>query len=232
MMYMVKTIEGQEIFEKYVRELAKIVQANEPTDANLHCPTLEQLQLLFAIIVNKYNLKNVPVDCSHFFLGNSSNDNSDNCLSAPQIRIVDTSKTSINQIMEFRKDKEVMNKMRKFRLFAYEQYTGKDKAFIEDDLQKRLADHDEAVKTWGFDTKIKTLSFLLESKVLMGTLATSAASLLIGNATLAAEAFGAGTIIELGKLSLEYSKSRSELRKICGNNPFYYLADSKMALEK
>jgi hypothetical protein len=232
MMHMVKTIEGQQTFEKYVKELANVVQANQPVDPNKLCPTIEELQTLFTFIVNRYQLKNVPVDCSHFSLNDSSNDNFDNCLSATQIRVIDTTKVTIPQIMEFRKDREAMNKMRGFRLFAYEQYIGKNKAFIEDDIQKRLADYDEAVKACGFDTKVKTLSFLFESKCLIGTFAASAVSLLMGNAQLAAEAFGAGTVIELGKLSLEYAKNKSEMRKICRENPVSYIADAKKALEK
>jgi hypothetical protein len=231
-MYMVKTTEGQATFEKYVRELANIVQVNQQVEPNKLCPTIEELQALFAFIVSRYQLKDVPVDCSHFFLNDSPSDSFDNCLSAPQIHVIDTTKVTIPQIMEFRKDKEVMRKMRDFRLFAYEQYSGKDKAYIEDDIQKRLADYYETVKACGFETKVKTLSFLFESKILMGTFAASAVSLLIGNAQLATEAFGAGTIIELGKLSLEYAKSKSEMTRICRGNPISYIAEAKRALEK
>src|SRR5262249_43810067 len=143
------------------------------------------------------------------------------------IRVVDTDKVPLSQIIEFRRDKETMKKMRAFRLFAFEQYSGKDQAYIEDDLQRRLSDYEDAVKASGVDTKIKTLSFLFESKVLAGALATSAVALLMGDPRLAIEAFGAGTILEVGKLSLEFAKQRHELRKICRDNPISYIADAK-----
>jgi hypothetical protein len=230
--YMVKATEGQETFEKYVRELANVVQTQQPVDPNQLLPTTEGLQKLFAFIVSSFHLENVPVDSSHFFMGASGNEQFSNCLSALQIRVVDTTKVTLPQIMEFRKDKKAMNKMRNFRLFAYQQFSGKDKAFIEDDIQRRLSDYYETLNECGFETTVKTLSFLFESKVLMGAFATSFVSLLVGNGQLAAEAFGAGAIIELGKLSLEYAKHKNELKKICRENPISYIADARMTLEK
>lgn len=231
MAYMVKATESQDIFEKYIRELAKTVKADEPIDPNKFCPTVEDLQRLFTMIVAGFQLENVPVDSSQFLLNSASNSSTENCLSAPQIRVIDTSKVTIPQVMEFRKDKDAMTKMRRFRLFAYENYSGKEKTFIEDDIQRRLADYDETVRACGFDTAVKTFSFLFESKLMVGAFATAAVSSLMGNAQLAIEAFSAGTVIELGKLSLEYAKSKSEMRKICRENPISYIADAKKALE-
>ena len=145
--------------------------------------------------------------------------------------ISDLTDATIPQILEFRKDKDAMAKMRKFRLFAYENYGGKDKAFIEDDIQQRLAEYNETVRACGFDTAVKTFSFLFESKLLLGAFAAAAVSSLMGNAQLAIQAFSAGTVIELGKLSLEYAKNKSEMRRICGENPISYIADAKKALE-
>jgi len=230
--YMVKATEGPETFKKYVQELAKVVPTQQPADPDQLCLTTEGLQRLFAVIVSRFHLENVPVDSSHFFIGASGNEQFSNCLSALQIRVVDTTKVSLPQIMEFRKDKEAMNKMRKFRLFAYQQFSGKDKAFIEDDIQQRLSDYYDTLNSCGFETTIKTLSFLFDSKILMGAFATSAVSLLMGNGQLAAEAFGGGAIIELGKLSLEYARHRNELNKICKENPISYIADARKTLEK
>lgn len=141
--------------------------------------------------------------------------------------MIDMNKVRIAEIMEFRKDKEIINKMRNFRLFAYEQYRGKDRAYIDDDLLKRLHDYEEAVRSCGFETRERILSFLFDSKLLLGACATTAVALLMGNPQLAKEAFGTGAIIQVGKLSLEYAKQRHELRKICRENPISYVADIK-----
>ncbi len=208
-----------------------MMHGGKPTDLDKFCPTIESLQRLFTVMVREFQLQNIPVDCSHFFMGRAKDASFTDSLFVRQIRVIDTSKVTFPQVMEFRKDKETMNKMRNFRLFAYQQYRGKDRAYIEDDIQKRLSDYNEAVKACGFETTVKTLSFLFESKLIVGAFATCAVSLLMGNAQLAMEAFSTGAILEVGKLSLEYARQRHELGKICRENPISYIADAKQTLE-
>jgi hypothetical protein len=225
--YMIKVSYGDKVFGSYVKTLAEVTNVKKPLDPKTFSPTREGLQRSFTSLVTEFQLQNIPVDCSHFFMGSGTDVSPDDSLSVPQVCVVDTSKLTFPQIMEFRKDKDTMNKMRKFRLFAYEQYSGKDRAYIEDDIQQRLTDYDAAVKSCGFETTYKTLSFLFESKVLIGAFATAAVSLLMGNAQVAREAFAAGAMIEVGKLSLEYARRRHELKKICAENPISYIADVK-----
>jgi len=229
--YMVRAAYGDDAFKSYIGNLSQDVKANKPIDSEQYCPTAEDLQRLFNKLVTDFQLNGIPVDCSQFIMGNVHDTPPTNCLFVPEIRVIDTEKTTFSQIMKLRDDKEMMYKMRNFRLFAYQQYAGKDRAFIEDDIQKRLADYSDAVKACGFETKVKTLSFLLESKLLIGALATSAVSVLLGNVQLAIEAFSAGAVIELGKLSLEYAKQRHTLAKICHENPVSYFADVRQRLE-
>lgn len=231
MAYMFRAVYGDEKFKAYVGHLAQIRHVEKPIDPDKFCPTAEGLQRLFTALVADFELQNVPVDCSRFLMGSAKDAPFTDRLSVRQICVIDTSKVTVPQIMEFRKDKETMNKMRNFRLFAYQQYSGKDRAYIEDDIQKRLSDYKEAVRACGFETTVKTLSFLFESKLLIGAFATSAVSLLMGDARLAMEAFSTGAILEVGKLSLEYARQRHELRKICRENPISYIADAKQTLE-
>ncbi|MGA2605171.1 MAG: hypothetical protein ABSG14_13165 [Verrucomicrobiia bacterium] len=230
MAYMFKAVYGDEKFRAYVGHLAQIRHVEKPIDPDKFCPTVEDLQRLFSALVGEFGLQNIPVDCSCFYMGSVKDAPFTDRLFVRQICVIDTSKVTVPQIMEFRKDRETMNKMRNFRLFAYEQYSGKDRAYIEDDIQRRLSDYNEAVKACGFETMVKTLSFLFESKLLIGAFATSAVSLLMGNARLAMEAFGSGAILEVGRLSLEYARQRHELGKICRENPISYIADTKKKL--
>ena len=204
----------------------KLVQQSRINPAK-DFPTKNHLRRIFSKLVTDFQLQNTSIDCSPFFWGRAKDEPLTDSLFVPHVSVIDSSKLTLSQIMEFRKDKETMNKMRKFRLFAYEQYSGKEKAYVEDDLQKRLADYNAVVKSCGFETTYKTLSFLFESKMIIGTFATCAVSLLMGNAQLAREAFATGAVIELGKLSLEYAKQRHELKKICLENPISYIAEAK-----
>ena len=225
--HMVKVKEGEEFFQKYLENLTQVVGSEQPVRANQLSPSIEGLQSVFSKLATDFQLLGIPIDCPPFFLEGADEHSISGSLSAVGIRVIDTDNVPLSKIVEFRQDKGTMKKMRAFRLFAFEQYSGKDRAYVEDDLQKRLSDYEDAVKSSGFETKIKTLSFLFESKVLLGALATSAVAVLMGNPSLAVEAFGAGTILELGKLSLEYAKQRHALRKICRDNPISYIADAK-----
>ncbi len=229
--HMIKALEGEEFFQRYLENLAQVVGAEQPVPSNQFNPSIGTLQRVFSKLATDFQLQGIPIDCSPFFLQSPDEHSVSGSVSVHGIRVIDTDNVPLPQIIQFRRDKETMKKMRAFRLFAYEQYSGKDQAYVEDDLQKRLSDYDDAVKSSGFETKIKTLSFLFESKVLLGALATSAVAVLIGDPSLAIEAFGAGTILEVGKLSLEYAKQRHELREICRENPISYIADAKRILK-
>jgi len=229
--HMIKAAEGEEFFQKYLESLAQLIGSEQAVRAKQLSPSIEALQRVFSKLATDFQLLDIPIDCAPFFLESADEHSISGSVSVLRIRVIDTDNVPLSQIVEFRRDKQKMEKMRAFRLFAYEQYSGKDRAYVEDDLQKRLSDYEDAVRASGFGTKIKTLSFLFDSKVLLGALATSAVAGLMGNPNLAMEAFGAGTILEVGKLSLEYAKQRHELRKICRENPISYIADAKRILK-
>lgn len=229
--YMIKSMHGEEKFKEYVVNLADVVKASGPVNPDWLCPSIVGLNQMFSQITKDFSLQDIPVDCSRFFVDEATSDGLKESLLINKIRVIDTDKIKLPDILEFRKDKTNMDKMRSFRLFAYKQYSGKERPFIEDDIQKQMADYNDAVNASGFETTIKSLSFLFESKFLIGALATSAVGLLFQNIELAKEAFATGAIVEVGKLSLQYAKQRHELRRICKDNPISYLVDAKKELE-
>lgn len=223
--FMIRNIEGEEVFCKYVKTLGKVVNSQEEPNPDSLRVTDENLRKLFSKLTRDFQLSDTPVDCPWMNFLNQEASSPVNILKIPHIRVIDTDSVSIGQILDLREDEEIMKRMRKFRLFAHEEYNGKDRAFVEDDIQKKLDDYSDAVKASGFETKLKTLSFVMESKLVMGSLATSAAALLIGSPNLALSAFGAGTILEIGKLTLEFAKQKHTLANICRENPVSYLSE-------
>jgi hypothetical protein len=224
--YMVKTSLGEDIFKSYIDNLSQVVGSNAQAECDQLCPTAEGLQRLFGKLVKDFKLSDMPVDCSGFRLVDSIEIPDTNALTIHKIPMVNTEEIGFSQIMEFRRDSETMKKMRNFRLFAYEQYAGKDKAFVEDDIQRRYEDYLEAVRVSGFVTTTKMLTSLISSKLLMGSLATSAASLLLGNTQLAIGAFSSGAILEIGKLSFEFALQKQAIATICRDNPISYIAEA------
>lgn len=160
--YMIEEAHGKEFLKKYMASLSELTGASNSGQDGLLAPTSALLQQLFTMITKGYQLENVPVDCSAFTRLNGDEFVPPSGLLATQILSIDTEKISYSQIMEFRKDSVAMGKMRNFRLFAYQEYAGKNRAFIEDDIQKKYADYCEVLKSSRFETKIKTLSFLFE----------------------------------------------------------------------
>ncbi|MGA2178026.1 MAG: hypothetical protein ABSH15_00340 [Verrucomicrobiota bacterium] len=194
-------------------------------------PSKEDVQRAFAYFIKEFSLEAACVDCPALLINTSKDATREATAIFHGLQLVDTSNVTISHIVEFRKDREAFAKMKKFRLFAYENYSGKSKAYVEDDIQKRLADYHEVVKSWGFETKLKSLHFLLNSKFLAGAFATSVAAILMRKPEVALAAFSTGAVVEIGKLSLEYAKCAHELRKIARDNPISYIADAKKALE-
>lgn len=229
--YMIKSALGDEAYEEYRENVTGVTRDQSASKMHPLQPWHMELQYLFSAIIGGYKLGGVIIDCSHFYFGGGENARQTNAILAHAVIMIDADKLTCSQIMNFRKDRETMKKMRNFRLFAYENYNGKDKAFVEDDIQRRYDEYLEAVRSSGFETTIKTLSSLIESKILMGAFSTCAMAALIGNPSLAISAFGSGVLLELGKLSLEYAQHSHEIAKITSDNPISYIENVRRKLE-
>lgn len=145
------------------------------------------------------------------------------------LNLIDASSAPLKQIIEFREDLESVKRLRRLRLFAYENYVGKSKSFIEDDLLLRIDDYEREAKKWGFETREAALTTLLNSKVLLGAAGGSILAAIAGSpiASLSTLVFGAA--IEIGRLQLAVSKKKFYARDSLGTNPVSYIT---MANEK
>jgi len=148
-------------------------------------------------------------------------------LSLIDMPLINADKASWDHIMQFREDNEARKKLRRLKLFLIENYTGKDRRFIEDDLHQRLDDYKNVTKDWGFETITSTLSILLSSKSLAGVGGAALVSVLLGAPALAAAASVTGACIELGKISLHLAKRRYGLSTLRRDHPLSYLIEAK-----
>jgi hypothetical protein len=118
-------------------------------------------------------------------------------------------------------------------LFAYDNYLGKPKAYVEDDILQRVDDYETTVKEWGFQTREGAVNILASSKWLTGT-AGALISTLFGAPpaiVLAGAAAGAPkAAIELSRLGIYLSKQYFMLRKMFKENPVSYLSYAKKEL--
>lgn len=128
-----------------------------------------------------------------------------------QVPVIDTSNLTWDQVLDVRSDKDFTRKARRFRLFFAENYTGKTAAYIRDSLAERVDEYEEACKRHGVKLVLSTISELLESKSLLGSLGLATAAILTGNPIVASTAALAGAAIELGKVVVRFADQKLDI---------------------
>ncbi|HEV3040937.1 MAG TPA: hypothetical protein VHA33_24435 [Candidatus Angelobacter sp.] len=180
--------------------------------------------------VDDFNLSSVAVNASIDQITNDETEGSDVAITLASLKLINTKNTPWQQIIELRRDTEAREKLRRLRLFAYENYAGKPAAFIEDDILMRLADYEAAVKKWGFEAKTAAMTALLDSKLIAGGVAGSFLSAYL-NSPLFAIASAAGAVgLAIGRIAVEIGRQKFALREIMAGNPVSYIAYAKEKL--
>lgn len=148
------------------------------------------------------------------------------------LNLIDTSETSWEQILEFRKDKDAPKKLRNLRLFFYDNYKEKDRQYIEDDLMKRLEDYEQTCKEWGFQTKNSTMTAILNSKNFQTSLYATLIGASFGQPVIMEGAVIAGTCIEIGKCVLHYTNRKHAFKNIKRHHDLAYIIEGKDRLKQ
>jgi len=192
----------------------------------------DKLYDLTKYLLSKYNLGSCPIDdCGPEDY--SKNQNSDPAIVLSNLQLINVTDTSWEKILEFRKDKTSRQKLRRLRLFAYNNYEGKDQNYIEDDVAQRIEDYNAVVRKWQFETHHSAINTLLGSKTLAHVLTGSFIAALLGAPITASLTAASGFALEIGRSLLEIRKRRFELNNALADNPISYIvyAKSKLADE-
>jgi hypothetical protein len=165
--------------------------------------------------------------------GNKTN-SGDIALTISSLKLIDTAGVDFPQLFEFRKDSEAMEKLRRLRLFAYENYTEKPRDFIEDDILTRIADYERAVKEWGFTTRTGAINTVLDSKLIAGGVAGSFLSAYMQEPLLTIAATIGTAGIAIGKVAIDLGKQRIARNELMASNPVSYIsyAREKLGVDK
>lgn len=133
------------------------------------------------------------------------------CAVLSNIEIVDEDNVSWEQVLEFRKDKEVCNKYRRFLHWLDKEMVGKSQAFIEDEVSQKLQDYEQALKKHGIRTILGTIQETLDGKYLLGAAGAAAPFALAGDPVLGALA-GAGLIV--GKVVVKLIQTKLDFEDV------------------
>jgi hypothetical protein len=187
---------------------------------------------IFRKFVVDFGLEEIPIDAGDLFIEDGAGEASLPSIALANMDLIDTSNCEWAQILEFRKDKIAAGKLRNLRLHITNEYHGKDRAFIEDDLHKRLDEYQSIIDEWGFETLSGSIGMLLSSKALAGGAAGSLVSILAGAPLSAALSLAGAVLLEAGKVTLHVQKQRFALRHVLQRNPvsFVKYAKEKLAI--
>jgi hypothetical protein len=199
-------------------------------DAEEHLRSARTAAQIFVNFIDDFGFSSTPVDVPIGLVTEPKDEESDIAITLASLKLVNAESASWDQIIEFRRDSDARDKLRRLRLFAGENYSGKSKAFIEDDLSVKIVDYEEAVKKWGFDTKYAAFTMLLSSKTMAGALAGSLISTLFGAPLPALASAVGGAALEVGRIALELRKQRFSLRELMAKNPVCYISQARSRL--
>lgn len=225
---------GKDVADEYLNVLKQFMMvglAIREADAVVQEEMIRRYWEYTDCLLDKFQLRATPLLVPTSSDSKLQGDKNENLLvTLSQLPLIDTDKVSWEQIIEFRRDCDSVARLRQLRAFLQTNYKGKEKAFILDDLQSRLDQYANTVRDWGFETKTSTISTLLSSTTLLGTAGGTLVSLFAGAPTLAAVTASAGTLVELGKISLHIANRKYGLVKLRRDHPLAYIISAREQL--
>jgi hypothetical protein len=139
------------------------------------------------------------------------------------IPLVDVRKLEWKQILELRKDKDSIRKLRRMRLFLHDNYRGESRRYVEDHILKMLDDYEQTAKRHGLELVTGVLSAIFDSKSLLLFGALSVVGAILGSPTAAGASALVGSIAEIGKITLTVVNKKYEFSKLKNDHPLAYL---------
>ena len=158
-----------------------------------------------------------------------SNDIDDLSLCLLNMNLIDTNKATWEQILEIRKNKKMRNMIKGLRLFLFANYMGKPKSYVEDDINKRIEDYDDAVKQMGMETRLSIIEGVLSSNNLLSIVGTGFLATFIGGPV---AGIMTSSILEIGKIAIKIAKRKSYYENMCNEFELSYIIEAQKVLQK
>ena len=138
------------------------------------------------------------------------------------VPVVDDDSITWEQVLEIRKDNDALHKLRRFRNFCIDNYDGKSREYIEDDIATRVYDYKSAAKEQGLKIMDSIFSVNNSVKLLTATGAVTAAALFAPATALVATA-GLAPIIAGVAFNVATKKKLFEIEQ--NKDPIRYIID-------
>ncbi len=172
-------------------------------------------------------LKRIPILVPDGALPGENAGIDDITVTLAKIPLIDTAKASWQQILAFRKDLNSMAKLRRLRLFLYDNYIGKSSQYIQDAILRDLENYEACCKRYGFEFKTGVLSTILDSKTLLTTGIITLVAFLLGKTSAGCISAAIGSSVEIGKVALTIVNKQHSLSQLKESHPLAYIIEAK-----
>jgi hypothetical protein len=182
----------------------------------------------YLAFVHKFDIGNYPLIYKDggprtASLRKNNNNQCSPLLMLSNLKIIEASDAPWEQILEFRKDQTAKVKLRKLRLFAYENYSDKSKSYIEDDILTKIYDYENIANKFGLGMVQATVNNVINSKLFAGITTGSILTTLFAEYPIGLLTVAAGAVVELGQFTLELKKQKYELQNLIKDNPASFI---------
>ena len=154
------------------------------------------------------------------FLGD---ENESITVSLGDLDIINTTCIRDEQIIEVRRDQDANRKLQRLNVFFTNNYAGKPKSLVEDELQIIYDDYKKQIKKHGLETRIGTMKQIFSSKDLKYFLGTSFASIFLDEFELAGLTALTGLTFELGKFLTTVKLDKYKMNLLKNDHNLSYL---------
>lgn len=156
----------------------------------------------------------------------------DPSITLANLRLVDTSRLSWEKLLELRKDKDAVSRLRDLRLFFRTNYEGQERNFIVDDLARLVDEYERSVKTWDLDTRDEVLGVVFSPESIMAKSVAFLGSILSGEPLASILSATAAVSCDLGRISLKIGKMRRQAVEMKFKNPVSYIVEARNACDQ
>lgn len=155
-------------------------------------------------------------------------------VSLVNINLIDTTKTTWEQIIELRKDPHLKSSLRSLKLMMHDSYTGKSVDYIYDDMQRKIEQYELACKSFGLKTISSHISHIKSFATENGALLSLTAGILSSQGfdlsnglTIGALSAAAVSLLQYG---IEIKNNNNEICKLKNENPIAFIIDANKKL--
>ena len=151
----------------------------------------------------------------------------DPIISVMNLNLIDAETLSWEHILDLKNDTASCRKLQRLRTFIRDDYEGKSKSYIEDDVLLRLADYEETAQEWGMKLVKSSFQVVVDSKSLLAAASSSLAAAVLGQPLVSLVAMGGGVAIELGHIAIEIISGCAEYKRQLANHPLAYIVEAR-----